>query len=126
MPENMARKNVAMVEQRPYEPPLVYAPLAPVISLLLAIWSGMLDVAIIVSHLMSNGRYPSLFKVVVCTTITVAVNAYCWYTASKHRECRAAIARLIKEGIVRPALMPYQALFVVLAAMGFSALGGWA
>jgi multisubunit Na+/H+ antiporter MnhC subunit len=92
---------------------------------LLALWCLMLDLAIIVAHSVTNGRYPSLTKVIACTVITVSINAYCFWTAKKHREWRAALRLASKAGL-RPAITIRQAVIVVAAIIGFSVLGTWA
>jgi hypothetical protein len=114
-----------MNEAKKPEPPLIFVPLWPVLTPLLAVWCGLLDVSVIVAHLLTNGSYPSLAKVVVSTSITVAVNAYCFYTARQHRACRQAFRELVRDGIARPAITIHQAGIVVAALLGFTALWTW-
>jgi len=107
-------------------PPLVYVPLGPVITPMIAGWCVLFDVSILAAHALTNGRYPSLGKVLVCTAITVIANAYCFYTARQHKACRAAFAALVKDGIGRPAITVYQAAIIVLVVLAVSALLAWA
>ena len=73
-----------------------------------------------------NGPIPSLAKVIVCTAITVTVNAYCYWTPGKHKACREAFRAIAKDGIGRPVLTAYQAAIIVAALMGFTVLSTWA
>jgi hypothetical protein len=90
-----------------------------------AAWCVLFDVSILAAHALTNGRYPSLAKVIVCTAITVAANAYCFWTEREHRACRIAMRRLTKDGIERTAITVGQATIVVVVVMAVSALFAW-
>ena len=106
--------------------PLIFVPLGPIITPLLALWCAMLDISIILSHALTHGRYPSLEKVIVCTAITLSLNAYCLWTARQHKVCREAFQAILKERLGQPAITIRQAAMVVGAVMFFSILGAWA
>ena len=113
-------------ERTPNELPFIIVPVWPILTPMLAVWSALLDISTIVVHALTSGRYPSLARIIVCTSVTVTLNAYCFWTAKKHRECREACRAVVKKGIARPAINTYQTGIVIAAVMGFSAIFGWA
>ncbi len=105
--------------------PLVFVPLAAVMTPMFAGWCVLFEVSTVVTHILTNGRHPTLGRVLVCTAITVTANAYCFYTARQHRACREACAALVKEGIGQPAINVRQTVIVILVVMAVSALFAW-
>lgn len=104
---------------------MIFVPLAAVMTPMFAAWCVLFDVSILAAHALTNGRYPSLTKVIVCTGITLAANAYCFWTEREHKACRVAMRGLLRDGVARPAITVRQAAFVVLVVLVVSLLFAW-
>src|SRR5262245_18029857 len=106
-------------------PPLVHVPLRPSLTPLIAFWCNAFDVLLIVSYATTNGRFPPLSKIIICTAVTITVSVYCLRTERKNKACRVAFRALVKEGLGRPAITDIQTATLVGMLAVFTYFGFW-
>ena len=105
--------------------PVVVFSVIPVLSLLVAVWAGMLDIALLAARAMFNNNQPSGFTIVVCTIALSLASAVRWHWSKTHRGQLELMRQLTREGEFFPGITWGAACIITATAVGFSVFAAW-
>ena len=109
----------------PDERPVIIFSVIPVISFLVAIWSGMLEITLFIVRVVFNKNHPSDFKVTVCSFVLVLSVAVRWWWAKSHREEFKWLKSWNQSMPYRPGITPRSAWIITLSCIASGAFGAW-